>query len=235
MRRPTPPLRVLISAGPTREPIDPVRFISNYSTGYMGARLAAEALARGHRVTVVSGPLTESLPRGARVIPVEQATEMERALRREAGRADAIIMAAAVSDFRPFRAASAKVRRRTPFTLQLRATPDVLSRLPRRSHQLVVGFALETGRVVVRAQQKLRAKRLDLLLAQHANGAGAPFGRRKVRAWLLERVRAHSGGRGRRFETVTSLGLRSKPDVARVLLDKIEALWYGQHRSGAKA
>ena len=242
------PLRILISSGPTREPIDPIRFISNYSTGYMGAQLAAETLARGHWATVVSGPTTESLPTGARVISVENAGEMERALRREAREADVIIMAAAVSDFRPVRPASAKLQRRSRMTLRLEPTPDIIARLPRSSNQVVVGFALETDHVLSRAQRKLHAKRLDLLLAQHvrpravlrparpgthdwragersrrtqqANGEGLPFGRRKVRAWLLMR-----GGKAR------ALGRLSKPAVARVLLDKIEALWYGQPRT----
>ena len=215
------PLRVLISVGSTREPIDRVRFISNYSTGYMGALLATQALARGHRVTAVSGPSVEPLPSGARVIPVERAQEMERALRQQASSADVIIMAAAVSDFRPVHPASIKLRRRTHLTLQLRATPDIISRLPRRRNQLVVGFALETGRVVLQAQRKLRSKRLDLLLAQQLSGKGAPFGRRRVRAWLLS-----SSGR------VSALGVVSKTEAVRALLDKIETLWYGQHQQG---
>ena len=106
------PLRIVISAGPTREPIDPVRFISNYSTGYMGACLAAEALQRGHRVTVVSGPGVGPLPGRARVVPVERAREMDAAMRRESRRADAVIMAAAVADFQPSRARGGKLARR---------------------------------------------------------------------------------------------------------------------------
>ena len=220
------PLRVLISAGPTREPLDPVRFISNYSTGYMCARLAAEALARGHRVTVVSGPSAEPLPPKARRIAVEQAAEMERTMRWQSGSADVIIMAAAVSDLRPVRRFPSKLPR-IPRALRLQATPDIISRLPRRSRQLVVGFALETDRVLAHAQQKLRAKRLDLLLAQQ----GTPFGRRKVRAWLLERC-SQSGlsSRQSKLDAVQPLGVRSKAEIARVLLDKIEALWYGQRQ-----
>ena len=211
-------LRVLISAGATREPIDPVRFLSNYSTGYMGSRLAAEALRRGHRVRVISGPSVEPLPAGAQVVPVVEAREMEQALRRAAGRADVVIMAAAVSDFRPARVATEKLRRRAPLMLRLEATPDIIARLPRRKRQLVVGFALESDRVVPRARVKLRAKRLDLVVAQRANGTGTPFGNHPVEAWLVGR------------ETVAPLGRRSKAAVARVLLDKIEALWYGDPR-----
>ncbi len=213
------PLRVLISAGPTREPIDPVRFISNDSTGYMGARLAAEALARGHRVTVVSGPVTEPLPSAARLIAVREAREMDAQMRRQAGTADVVLMAAAVSDFRAARPRTTKLPRRAGLTLRLQATPDILGRLPRRRHQILVGFALESGRVVPRAKRKLRAKRLDLLLAQQLNGEGPPFGRRSVRAWLVGR----EGGAVR-------LGRLSKARVARVLLDIVEELWYGQRR-----
>ncbi len=228
-------MRVLISSGPTREPIDPVRFVSNYSTGYMGAQLATEALARGHRVTVVSGPSTEPLPSGAQVIPVERAHEMERALRQRGRRADVIIMAAAVSDFRTARPASTKLPRlpaprtsrrsgarqagRRYLNLRLQQVPEIVGRLPRRGRQLVAGFALEMHRPLSAARRKLRDKRLDVLLAQDAS-LGLPFGRRKVRAWLLER-----GGE------VTRLGELSKTRVARALLDKLEALWYGQSGS----
>jgi len=228
-------LRVLISAGATQEAIDPVRFISNYSTGYMGAQVAAEALRRGHQVRVISGPSLEPIPPGARVVPVVEAREMERALRRYAGRADAVIMAAAVSDFRPARAATTKLRRRAHLTLRLEATPDIIARLPKRKRQLVVGFALEPDHVVLRAAAKLRAKRLDLVVAQRvrprsplrANGISAPFGRHPVEAWLVG------------HDAVTKLGRISKADVARVLLDKIEALWYGdpqvRHRRASAA
>ena len=210
-------LRIVLTAGPTREPIDPVRFLSNYSTGYMGAQLAAEALRRGHQVTIICGPTQESMPSGARVLPIETAEEMARALRRQARRAEVIIMAAAVSDFRPARLAGAKLSGHAQRTLRLRATPDLIAELPRRARQLVIGFALETHQVVPRAQAKLRAKRLDLLLAQEANRAGAPFGRRRVRAWLLTR-----GG------SVSALGQRTKPAIARMLLEKIESLWDDQ-------
>lgn len=213
-------LRVLITAGPTRERLDPVRFLSNYSTGYMGTVLARQALRRGHRVTLISGPGTERPPAGAQVIAVEGTQDMERALRRQSERSDVVVMAAAVSDFRPRHPATAKLPRRARLTLTLEATPDLLARLPRTSQQVVVAFALETGRVMTRAQEKLRRKRVDLLLAQQISGTGAPFGRTRVDAWLLAR-----DGSARR------LGQVSKPYVARTLLDKIEALWYGQRRS----
>ena len=226
-------MRLLISVGPTREPIDPVRFISNESTGYMGSRLAAEALARGHRVTVVSGPIAEPLPPRARVVAVRDARGMETAMRRHASRADAVIMAAAVSDFRPVRARASKLRRRARAILRLAATPDILARLPRRRNQLRIGFALEGGRVVPAAARKLRAKRLDLVVAEQLGGTGSPFGRRPVQAWLLARRRRVDGSPPRAGQIVQRLGRVPKSEVARVLLDKIEELWYGQRRPTA--
>ena len=211
------PLRILLTAGPTREPIDPVRYLSNYSTGYMGAQLATEALRRGHRVTVVHGPTAEPFPDGATAISVERTAEMARALRRHAPRADAVIMAAAVADFRPVRPSRVKLPRAGRRLIALKATPDLLKTLPRQSGQIVVGFALETEQVLDRARRKLREKGVDLLLAQRAGPVKSPFGRTRVRAWLLSRE-----------GTIEALGTREKPSISRLLLDKIEALWYGQ-------
>ena len=208
--------RVLISAGPTREPLDPVRYLSNESTGYMGSCLVAEALIRGHRVTVVRGPVSEPFPRGARIIPVTSAAEMSRAMRRQVRGADAVIMAAAVADFRPARVSNAKLPRRERLTLILETIPDIVASLPRRPGRVVAGFALETAEVLPRAARKLRDKQLDLLVAQRTSTRSL-FGRRRVRAWLVER-NGH----------VTDLGWAAKSAVARALLDKIEALWYAQ-------
>ena len=213
MRR---PLRFLISRGPTREPLDPVRFISNYSTGTMGQALAVEARARGRSVTLGSGPTELPPPRGARAISIERAEDLRQAMRREAPKADVIIMAAAVSDFQPARPARRKLARRGTRRLQLRATPDIIGTLPRRSGQLVVGFALESADAVARARRKLYAKRLDLIVGQTMNGHGSPFGRRPVEAFLLD-----AGGKARR------LGRIPKSRLARLILDEIDRLWYG--------
>lgn len=224
------PLRTLISSGPTREPIDAVRFLSNYSTGFMGECLAREAVRRGHRVTVVSGPTDRVALAHATTIQVERAAQMQRALRRELARADVLIMAAAVCDFRPVRISAAKLVRRGRVALRLQATPDIVASLPRRRGQLVVGFALEAEQVRERAARKLTAKRLDLIVGQRLpaqrmkgqaglNGSGSPFGRHRVEAMIL-----HPSGQAR------ELGRVSKPALARVLLDEIEQLWYGQRR-----
>ena len=212
-------LRVLISSGPTREPIDPVRYLSNYSTGYMGALLAKEALRRGHQVTVVSGPAEVPLPSGARVVAVEQAAEMAKALQRELPKADALIMAAAVADFRVERRSAVKTKRQGRLTLRLRANPDILKGLRRRAGQVAIGFAVETQTPVAAAVRKMRRKRLDAIFVQQAGQSGAPFGKTAVRAWLVTNKRPHA---------VTDCGRIGKPMAARLLLDKLEALWYGQ-------
>ncbi len=212
-----------MTTGPTREPIDPVRFLSNYSTGYMGTQLAAAALARRHRVTAICGPVTEPMPVQVRCVSVERAYEMERALRRLAPQADVVIMAAAVADFRPVHVQRAKIRRRGQLTITCEAVPDIIRRLPHRPGQLRVGCGVHTGDAVVKeAKRKLRDKRLDVLLAQRTDRSGAPFGRRAVEAWILQ-----SNG------TVIRLGRRAKSDLARALLDKVEELCYGQRRPTA--
>ncbi|MBI3319856.1 MAG: phosphopantothenoylcysteine decarboxylase [Candidatus Omnitrophica bacterium] len=219
---------VLISAGPTREPIDPVRFLSNYSTGFMGACLANEAKRRGYRVTMVSGPTTEPPPRGVRLVRVEESRQMRHALTEQLPHADALIMAAAVCDFQSAVVRRAKLPRRGKLTLSLEATPDILGGLTRRPGQVVVGFSLETAQTLTRARAKLRAKRLDLMVSQQmtpssaprsringSHGHGSPFGRRAVHAFLLD-----AAGGARR------LGHVSKPRLAHAVLDEIERLWY---------
>ncbi|OGX12906.1 MAG: hypothetical protein A3B73_01885 [Omnitrophica WOR_2 bacterium RIFCSPHIGHO2_02_FULL_63_39] len=210
---------MLISSGPTREPIDAVRFLSNYSTGFLGECLAREAVRRGHRVTVVSGPTDRAPLARATTIQVERAAQMQRALRHALPRADVLIMAAAVCDFRPVPIGATKLARRGRVALRLQATPDIVAGLPRRRGQLIVGFALEAEQVRERAGRKLTAKRLDLIVGQRLNGSGPPFGRHRVDAMIL-----HPSGQAR------ELGRISKPALARVLLDEIEQLWYGQQR-----
>ncbi len=217
------PLKVLITSGATREAIDPVRFISNHSTGYMGRLLAEEALRRGHQVTVIAGAQQEPLPRDAVCVSVEQASDMQSALNEQSADADVVIMAAAVADYRPAQVLKSKQSRTHKWTLELEGIPDLIAQMPRHEGQIVVGFALETESVPERAQGKLERKQLDLVLAQEAGMAQAPFGRQTVNAWLLAKDGASE-----------ALGLISKPDVARLLLDKIEALWYRAKCSNAR-
>jgi phosphopantothenoylcysteine decarboxylase/phosphopantothenate--cysteine ligase len=170
--------RVLITAGPTHEPIDPVRFIGNRSSGKMGAALAAEALARGARVTVVLGPGAAPPPAGAETVAVETAEEMRAAVwsRRDA---DVIVMAAAIADFRPKRAADHKLKKEQGLLdLVLEPTPDILAELggARPPRQVLVGFAAETDDLETAGRRKLERKGCDLVVANEVGRPGTGFG-----------------------------------------------------------
>ena len=172
---------VLITSGPTVEPIDPVRFISNRSSGKMGAALAQAALDAGARVTVVSGPVSLLYPDGATVVSVETAREMLEQARRAASDADIIVGAAAVADHRPAVSAPQKLKKGTDdaelTAIPLVANPDVLRTLAtdRRPGQIVVGFAAETDQVLAHAEMKLRYKHADMIVANEV-GNGKAFG-----------------------------------------------------------
>jgi phosphopantothenoylcysteine decarboxylase/phosphopantothenate--cysteine ligase len=159
--------KVLISSGPTEEPLDPVRVITNRSSGKMGAALARAALAQGADVVVVSGPTGVTLPSAVRVVKVTTARDMRDALVKEFGSSDICIMAAAVSDFRPLEAQKEKIRRGRSggLTLHLEANPDIAALLGKKKRkQFLVGFALETDDNTVSARRKMREKRCDLMI-----------------------------------------------------------------------
>jgi len=163
---------VLISSGPTEEPIDPVRVITNRSSGKMGAALAAEALAMGATVTVVSGPAPTPLPQGAKVLSVRTAAEMSAALHDNFTTADICIMAAAVSDYRPTTVAPDKIHRDTTGTLTIECTPnsDIIASLgSRKKKQVLVGFALESSDNEIRARDKMVRKKCDLMVFNLVN------------------------------------------------------------------
>ncbi len=171
---PRAPLRVLVSAGPTREWVDPVRFLSNASSGKMGFAIAAEAARRGCAVTLVAGPVALETPTGVRRIDVESAREMRAVLRREFRRADALFMAAAVADWRPARRLGGKWRAKdggaAGATLALVRNPDVVATLARRKGaRSVVAFALETGSGLRRARGKLVRKNADFIVLNDAS------------------------------------------------------------------
>ena len=223
---------IVVSAGGTREAIDPVRFIGNRSTGRMGAAIAAAALDRGAQVTVVAANLEVALPDGAEVVHVESTAELRAALLRLTHRPDgaagfdALVMAAAVADFRPVSTADTKLERAgTGLTLQLEPTPDVLAQLARivrgtdsngeataqavEPRPYLVGFAAETGSLE-RAAEKLKRKGVDLLVANDVAEAGSGFGTDTNRVSIL----ALDGERD-------DLPLLSKREVADRLLDRI--------------
>jgi phosphopantothenoylcysteine decarboxylase/phosphopantothenate--cysteine ligase len=222
---------VVVSAGGTREAIDPVRFIGNRSTGRMGMAVAAAALDRGARVTIVAANIEVEPPAGATVVRVESTAELRTALHRlvvepDGGAGfDALVMAAAVADFRPSHAADHKLVRGAGLTLELEPTPDVLGQIARLVHgtdrtgdqnyravappPVLVGFAAETGSLD-RAADKLRRKGVDLLVANDVTEPGSGFGTDTNRVSIL----AADGSRD-------DLPMLSKREVADAILDRV--------------
>jgi phosphopantothenoylcysteine decarboxylase/phosphopantothenate--cysteine ligase len=204
--------RVLVSAGGTREPIDPVRFVGNRSSGRQGHALAEEAAARGALVTLVT---TSGLPvsMGIEVVPVETAAEMEDALVSRSDGADVVVMAAAVADFRPKLMAEEKLRKADGVPeVVLEPTADILAALGRRRRagQVLVGFAAETAEVRARAAEKLRSKGIDLMVANDVSAPGVGFEHETNAVVLL-------GADGSEQE----VALTGKREVARIVFDAV--------------
>jgi len=167
---------VLVTAGPTREKIDPVRYITNRSSGRMGYAIAEAALRRGARVLLVSGPTVIAAPDAAEVTRVETAEEMRTAVLKLLPESTVVIKTAAVADFRPKDAAGQKIKRKGPMTLELEPTPDILSELARhKDSQIVVGFAAETENVLENARKKLASKSLDAIVVNDVSREGVGF------------------------------------------------------------
>ena len=167
---------VLITAGPTREKIDPVRYLSNRSSGRMGYALAEAALRRGARVLLVTGPTSLTPPGAAEVTRIESTEEMRDTVLKLLPEANIVIKTAAVADYRPKTVAEQKLKRKGPMTLELEATPDILQEIARRkSAQVVVGFAAETENVLENARQKLVAKNLDAIVVNDVSRHGVGF------------------------------------------------------------
>ena len=206
MRRPLHSFHVLLTVGPTREPIDPVRYLSNASSGEMGLTLASALASAGARVSVVAGPVSRPAPRGIDVVPVLTARQMSREVRRRLVRCDAFIATAAVSDWRaaPVRRTKMKKSRATALTLRLVRNPDILADAGRwkgtRARPLLVGFALETKNLEGYARRKLREKNLDLVIGNSPDS----FGSASIRPLWLEK-----GGVSRRLPRLTKKALSS--------------------------
>ncbi len=212
--------RVVITAGPTREPMDPVRFISNRSSGKMGIALASAAWRRGASVALVAGAIEVAPPPGVALVRVASTDEMADAVARELPSADALIMAAAPADFRPARIAEQKIKKASsPDSVELVPTPDILATtVPcRRPGAVVVGFALETENLIANARQKLESKGLDLIVANSATEVGSAFGADTNRVTLIAREGA-----------AEELSLRPKSEVADAILDRVEVLLRGR-------
>ena len=164
-------LSVLVSAGPTVEDIDPVRYLSNRSSGRMGYALVERAVQRGAAVTLVSGPVALAPPRGAELVPVRSANEMQAAIAARIGAIDAVVMAAAVADYRVAAQSASKLKKTDALTLSLVKNPDILAQLGAArsgAHPVLVGFALETDDLLAHARKKLTSKKVDLIVANHA-------------------------------------------------------------------
>ena len=165
-------MRFVVTAGPTREAIDPVRFISNRSSGKMGYAIAEAALARKHRVTLISGPAAIEPPRDAKTVSITTAEELYREVHRSLRRCDVFVMCAAVSDYRPATTSARKLRKeKNGFALRLVPTRDILGSLPKRRCYLVVGFAAETHGLAKNARKKLSTKNCDVIVANDVSGS----------------------------------------------------------------
>jgi phosphopantothenoylcysteine decarboxylase/phosphopantothenate--cysteine ligase len=209
--------RVLVTTGATREEIDPVRFISNHSSGRMGFAVAEAARSRGAEVTVVAGATTAPPPEGVRVVRALSAAEMRDAVMLEVGSATVFVAAAAVADYRPASRAVEKIKKSgAALALTLEPTPDILAEVAhaRRDGLLVVGFAAETERVVENALEKLRRKNLDAVVANDLTQDGAGFDTETNVITLLTRDR----------DRPSALPLMSKLDAAHRVLDEVVRL-----------
>ncbi len=207
--------RILVTAGPTHEPVDPVRFIGNRSSGKMGFSLANAAAIRGASVTLIAGPVALRTPRNVRRIDVETAGEMHRAVMAQAKDAHAVIMAAAVADFTPAHPVSSKIKKpkhpdKVP-SLILRQTRDILADLSRRKHRHVtVGFALETENGPENARAKLREKHLDFIVLNNPLVSGSGFGSDTNAVTIISK-----SGRAEKIGTLP------KFEVANLILDRV--------------
>jgi phosphopantothenoylcysteine decarboxylase/phosphopantothenate--cysteine ligase len=214
---------VLITAGPTREKIDPVRYLTNRSSGRMGYALAEVALRRGARVLLVSGPTALTPPGAAELTRVESAEEMRNAVLELLPHATIVIKTAAVSDYRPKVTARQKIKRKGPMTLELEATPDILKEISlRKQSQIVVGFAAETENVLENARQKLAAKHLDAIVVNDVSHEGVGFDSDRNAATILT------------HDEVVEVPETTKWEVAQRVLDQIVRLRQ-QRKSPVKA
>ncbi|MDD5258729.1 MAG: bifunctional phosphopantothenoylcysteine decarboxylase/phosphopantothenate--cysteine ligase CoaBC [bacterium] len=202
---------ILITAGPTQEPLDDIRFISNRSSGKMGYALAREAALRGAEVILVTGPTTLTPPKEATVINVQTALEMYEQVLAHYQAADIVIAASAVGDFRPRNLVSGKIKKKNKLNLELIGNPDILQELgKRKKKQLLVGFAAESGNLEVNARKKMQAKGLNLIIANKIKDGFSKNTNKVILLW---------GKNGRK-----ALPVLPKEKVAKEILDKISAI-----------
>ena len=206
---------VLVTAGPTQEPFDPVRFISNYSSGKMGYALAVMARRRGAAVTLVSGPTELPVPRGVAFVPIRTALEMRDAVLAHLAEATVVIKAAAVADYRPAVCEPVKIKKKEgSLTVHLERNPDIISEIAdRKGDRIVVGFSMESDHLLENASKKLIAKGMDFIVANDVTEPGAGFRGDTNVISILDR----EGG-------VEAFPLLNKMDVAGVILDRVKKI-----------
>ena len=206
---------VLVTAGPTREPLDPVRFITNYSSGKMGYALASRARRRGASVILISGPTVLSVPRGVTYVPVSTAVEMRHAVMKNLKQSTIIIKSAAVADYRPSVCADAKIKKKDgPWTLYLERNPDIIAEIgKKKKERILIGFAMESEDLIKNAKAKMLAKNMDLIVANDVKQKDAGFQSDTNIVKILDR----DGG-------IEELPVMDKMDVADRILDRVKMI-----------
>ncbi len=208
-------VRILVTAGPTQEALDPVRFITNHSSGKMGYAIAVMARRRGGDVTLVSGPTSMVPPQGVRVVPIESALQMHQAVMENLDKADVVVKAAAVSDYRPARFSPSKIKKeKDALCVDLKKNPDIIAEIGKgKGNKIVVGFAMETDDLIENAKKKMTEKCMDLIVANDLSEPGSGFKHDTNIVTLIDR----SGAMER-------LPMMGKGDVADAILDRVSAL-----------
>ncbi len=202
--------KVIVTAGPTREYLDPVRFMSNRSSGRMGYAIASAALRRGAEVTLISGHSSLNLPKGVNFIPVETAADMFEAVNKELNLSTVLIMSAAVSDFMPSKKFKNKIEKSGELLLKLKKTPDILSEVGKKKNRpFIIGFAAEAGRGVERAEKKLKEKNMDMIIFNDVTEVGSGFDVDTNKVIIIDK------------EKKIKLPLMSKNSVADAILDRL--------------
>jgi phosphopantothenoylcysteine decarboxylase/phosphopantothenate--cysteine ligase len=212
---------IVVTAGGTQEPVDPVRYLGNRSSGKMGYAMAEAARERGAKVTLITAPTSLAEPVGVDIVKVGTAREMRQAVENVTLEADALVMAAAVADYRPTKAAKDKIKKgKAGLTLELECTPDILSSV--KGNFIKVGFAAESGNLVENAREKLKQKKLDFIVANDITASDSGFGADTNRVTIIDR-------KGK----IDSLPLLAKREVADRVLDKVVELLSSSRRGNS--
>jgi len=215
-----PRYKFLITAGPTREYIDPVRFISNAATGTIGYLIAGQAREKGHEVILLSGPTNTKPPRAVKTVYFESALELKKMVDRYYKWADCVISTGAVSDFRPRISFKQKIKKKKMIkNIALVQNPDILKLLgQRKKNKVLIGFALETNNLLANARRKLKEKRLDFIVANRLSNRYSPFGDQNLSVVIIDKTKKD------KFPMI------KKAKLARIILDRAEKLCYSLKR-----